>query len=131
MKDCAVQQLVKARASKRRNGSRGTLPEFLQRVGLLFSASPASPAEFGSSPTPTPTPPGLAFRKWNKCGPTSSLRAGGRCCSSRHWHLRHQILWNVFHVRLHQCWVQRLVVLQEFEIIRVVLKMSLQVTTIR
>ena len=129
MKDCAVQQLVKARASKRRNGSRGTLPEFLQRVGLLFSASPASPAEFGSSPTPTPTPPGLAFRKWNKCGPTSSLRAGGRCCSSRH--LRHQVLWNVFHVRLYPRGVQRLVVLQEFEIIRVVLKVSLQAAPIR
>jgi hypothetical protein len=44
---------------------------------------------------------------------------------------RHQILRNVFHVQLHSHGMQRLVVLQEFEIIRAVLKMSLHNAAIR
>ncbi len=96
--------------------------------GSLFLFPPLPQLPPNLAPRPRPRPRTLPLENGTNAAP-SFLRAGGRCYSSRH--LRHQIFWNVFHVGLYQRGAQRLVMLQEFEIIKVVLKASLQATPIR
>jgi hypothetical protein len=103
----------------------GMLTELLQRVVLfLFPHSPTATTEFTSTSTSTISA-AASFRKRDKRDAVRfSLVCDRRCCRSRD--IWHQVIWNMFHVRLHSCRMQRLIVLQVFEIIWVVLKVSLQ-----
>ena len=102
----------------------GQLTELLQGIVLfLLSPSPAATTEL--PPTPTPTPSAPSFRERNEGVTVCLSLAGDRCCC-RSRDVWHQVLWNVFHVRLHSSGMQWLVVLQVLKIIWVVLKVSLQ-----
>jgi hypothetical protein len=109
-----------SREKQRRGKMTPRLAKLLQRVVLLPTPCSAA-AKFSPSPTaPSPPPPPI---KGNKDRLLRFLIAGDSCCRRD---LRHQVLWDVFHVRLYSCWVQWLVVFQVFKVVRVVFKVSLQ-----